>query len=70
MPDRFGHEKPLKCKHQIRVAAGFSEGVQINRRLCTAKQLLNQGQTVAAHLGTPTYHLSTLAAAVRQQKRY
>lgn len=60
----------MKCKHQIHVAAGFSEGVQINRKLLTAKQLLNQGQTVAEHLGTPIYHLSTLVAAVRQQNKY
>ena len=37
----------MKRKRHTPVAEGFSEGVQIIRKLRTADQLLNQGQTVA-----------------------
>jgi putative transposase len=43
------------------VAAGFSEGVQIIRKLKTAEQLIAQGKTVAdvcraLEVSHPTYH--------------
>jgi hypothetical protein len=34
----------MKRKRHTPVVAGFSEGVQIIRKLRTAEQLLNQGQ--------------------------
>ena len=37
----------MKRKRHNPVATGFSEGVQIIRKLRTAEQLLNQGQAVA-----------------------
>ena len=37
----------MKRKRQSPVAEGFSEGVQIIRKLRKADQLLNQGQSVA-----------------------
>ena len=51
----------MKIKRHIPVAAGFSEGVQIIRKLRTAEQLLSQGQTVAdvcraLEVSAATYH--------------
>lgn len=51
----------MKRKRHTPVAEGFSEGVQIIRKLRTADQLLNQGQTVAdvcraLEVSAPTYH--------------
>ena len=51
----------MKRKRHAPVAEGFSEGVQIIRKLRTAEQLLNQGQTVAdvcraLEVSAPTYH--------------
>lgn len=43
---KLGEEKPLKIKRHNPVDAGFSERVQIIRKLRTAEQLLDQGQTV------------------------
>lgn len=51
----------MKRKRHTPVAEGFSEGVQIIRKLRTADQLLYQGQTVAdvcraLEVSAPTYH--------------
>ena len=51
----------MKRKRQKPLAEGFSEGVQIIRKLRTAEQLLNEGQTVAdvcraLEVSAPTYH--------------
>jgi len=51
----------MKRKRHNPVAEGFSEGVQIIRKLRTAEQLLNQGQTVgdvcrALEVSAPTYY--------------
>ena len=51
----------MKRKRHNPVAEGFSEGVQIIRKLRTAEQLLNQGQAVAdvcraLEVSAPTYY--------------
>ena len=51
----------MKRKHHSSVAEGLSEGVQIIRKLQTAHQLLNQGQSVAdvcrvLEVSAPTYY--------------
>ena len=51
----------MKVKLHSPVATGFSEGVQIIRKLRTAEQLLNQGQAVAdvcraLEVSPATYH--------------
>ena len=51
----------MKSKRHIPVAAGFSDGVKIIRKLRTAEQLLSQGQTVAdvcraLEVSAATYH--------------
>ena len=52
---------PMKVKLHSPVATGFSEGVQIIRKLRTAEQLLNQAQAVAdvcraLEVSPATYH--------------
>jgi len=51
----------MKVKRHSPVADGFSEGVQIIRKLRTAEQLLSQGQAVAdvcraLEVSPATYH--------------
>ena len=51
----------MKRKRHNPVATGFSEGVQIIRKLRIAEQLLNQGQAVAdvcraLEVSPATYH--------------
>jgi hypothetical protein len=51
----------MKSKRHNSVAEGFSEGVQIIRKLRTADQLLNQGKIVAnvcrvLEVSDPTYY--------------
>ena len=51
----------MKRKRHSPIAEGFSEGVQIIRKLRTADQLLNQGQNVAdvyrvLEVSAPTYY--------------
>ena len=51
----------MKRKRHTPIAEGFSEAVQIIRKLRTVKQLLNQGQSVAdgchaLEVSAPTDH--------------